>query len=169
MRTVIVNVKPVVRKRLKVIGAVPNEITDGRVSCPVNVVVTPRVREHQNRGIRTLAGELFPVGLEVILKKMAEEASTRDLVDNRPKTMEEGFAKTTAMYLTMKDDVIVRQVLAEVLEETRADDTTIKECTYGILDKNESTKIWECPYALMTTDRSDKERFTLVMSTNALR
>ena len=143
-RTVIVNVKPVVRKRPKVIGAVPNEITDGRVSCPVNVVVTPRVREHQNRGIRTLAGELFPVGLEVIPTKMAEEASTGDLVDNRPKTLEEGFAKTTAMYLTTKEDVIVRpaprQVLAEVLEETRTDDTTIEECTYGILDKNESTK-----------------------------
>ena len=50
----------------------------------------------------------------------------------------------TAMYLTTKEDVIVRpaprQVLAEVLEETRTDDTTIEECTYGILDKNESTK-----------------------------
>ena len=70
MRTVIVNVKPVVRKRPKVIGAVLNEITDGRVSCPVNVVVTPRVREHQNRGIRTLAGELFPVDLRLFRKKL---------------------------------------------------------------------------------------------------
>ena len=31
-------------------------------------------------------------------------------------------------------------MLAEVLEETRTDDTTIEECTNGILDKNESTK-----------------------------
>ena len=28
----------------------------------------------------------------------------------------------------------------EVLEEIRTDDNTIKECTYGILDKNETTK-----------------------------
>ena len=140
MKTVIVNDKPIVRKQPDVIGAVPIDITDGRVSCPVNVVVTPRVREHQNRGIRTQAGELFLEGLEVIPKEMAEEASTGDL----PKNIEEVFTKTTAMNSTTKDDVIVRpaprQVLVEVLEETRTDDTTIEECTYGILDKNETTK-----------------------------
>ena len=121
-----------------------SDITDGRVSCPVNVVVNPRVSEHQNRGIRIQAGELFPEGLEVIPKEMAEEASTGDLADNLPKNIEEVFTKTTAMNSTTKDDVIVRpaprQVLLEVLEETRTDDTTIEECTYGILDTNETTK-----------------------------
>ena len=114
------------------------------VNCPVYVVVTPRVREHQNRGIGTQAGELFPEGLEVIPKEMAEEASTVDLAYNQPKNIYELFTKTTAMNSTTKDDEIVRpaprQVLVEVLEETRTDDTTIEECTYGILDENETTK-----------------------------
>ena len=108
------------------------------------MVVTPRVREHQNRGIRTQAGELFPEGLEVIPKEIAEEASTVDLAYNQPKNIYELFTKTTAMNSTTKDDEIVRpaprQVLVEVLEETRTDDTTIEECTYGILDENETTK-----------------------------
>ena len=56
----------------------------------------------------------------------------------------EVITKTTAMNATTKDDVIVRpaprQVMVEVLEETRTDENTIEECTYGILDKNETTK-----------------------------
>ena len=65
IETVIVNVKPIVGKQPDGIGAVSIDITDGRDNCPVNMVVTPRGREHQNRGIRTQAGELFPEGLEV--------------------------------------------------------------------------------------------------------
>ena len=103
------------------------------------MVVTPRVREHQNRGIRTQAGELFPEGLEVIPNEMAEEATTGDLAD-----ICEVITKTTAVNATTKDDVIVRpaprQVMVEVLEETKTDENTIEECTYGILDKNETTK-----------------------------
>ena len=144
METVIVNDKPIVCKRPNVIGAVPSEITDGRVNCPVNVVVTPRVREHQNRGNVTQAGELFPERLKVIPKEMAEEASTVDRAYKQPKNIYELFTKTTAMNSTTKDDEIVRpvprQMLVEVLEETRTDDTTIEECTYGILDENETTK-----------------------------
>ena len=69
------NVKPIVSRRPNVIVVVPSKIAEGRVNCPVNVVLTPRVREHQNRGVGTQAGELFPEGLEVVLKEMAEEDS----------------------------------------------------------------------------------------------
>ena len=135
--TAIVNVKPIVCKRPNVIVVVPSKITDGRVNCPVNVVLTPRVREHQNHGIGTQAGELFP-------EEMAEEASMGDLADNPPQNIYELFTKTTVMNSTMKDDEIVRpahrRVLVEVTEDTSTDDTTIEKCTYGILDKNESTK-----------------------------
>ena len=112
METVIVNVKPIVRKRTDGIGAVPIDITDGRDNCPVNVVVTPRGREHQNRGIRTQAGELFPEGLEVIQNEMAEEATTGDLAD-----ICEVITKTTAMNATTKDDVIVRPAPRQVMVE----------------------------------------------------
>ena len=144
MEKVVGNVKPTVRKRPDGSGAVSTDITDGRDNCPVNVVVTPRLRERPNRGSRTQAGELFPAGLEVIPKEMAEEATTGDLADNLPKNICEVITKTTATNATTKDEVIVRpeprQVLVEVLEETRTDDNTIKECTYGILDQNETIK-----------------------------
>ena len=160
METVIVNVKPIVRKRPDGIGAVPIDIADGRDNCPVNVVVTPRGREHQNRGIRTQVGELFPEGLEVIPNEMAEEATMGDLADicevitshisaKSPIVASSAISfgitsKTTSMNATTKDDVIVRpaprQVMVEVLEETKTDENTIAECTYGILDKNETTK-----------------------------
>ena len=133
------NVKPIVGKQPDGIGAVSIDITDGRDNCPVNVVVTPRGREHQNRGIRTQAGELFPERLEVIPNEMAEEVTTGDLADRC-----EVITKTTAMKATTKDDVIIRpaprQVRVDVLEETRTDENTVEECTYGILDKNETTK-----------------------------
>ena len=48
------------------------------------------------------------------------------------------------MKATTKDDVIIRpaprQVRVEVLEETRTNENTVEECTYGILDKYETTK-----------------------------
>ena len=108
METVIGNVKPIVRKRPDRIGAVSTDITDGRDNCPVNGVVTPRVREHPNRGSRTQAGELFPAGLEVVPKDMAEEATTGDLADNLHKNICEVITKTTATNATTKDDVMVR-------------------------------------------------------------
>ena len=124
--TVIVKVKPIVGKQPDGIGAVSIDLTDGRDNCPVNVVVTPRGREHQNRGTRTQAGELFPEGLKVIPNEMAEEATTGDLTD-----ICEVITKTTAMNATTKDEVIVRsapqQVMVEVLEETRTDENTVKE------------------------------------------
>ena len=70
---------------------------------------------------------------------MAEEVTTGDLADRC-----EVITKTTAMKATTKDDVIIRpaprQVRVEVLEETRTDENTVEECTYGIFDKNETTK-----------------------------
>ena len=138
IETVLVNVKPIVGKQPDGIGAVSIDITDGRDNCPVNVAVTPRGREHQNRGIRTQAGELFPERLEVIPNEMAEEVTTGDLADS------EVIKKMTAMNATTKDDVIIRpaprQVRVDVLEETRTDENTVEECTYGILYKNETTK-----------------------------
>ena len=103
------------------------------------MVITPRGREHQNRGTRTQAGELFPEDIRVIPNEMAEEATTGDLTD-----ICEVITKTTAMNATTKDEVIVRSaprlVMVEVLEETRTYENTVEECTYGILDKNETTK-----------------------------
>ena len=49
------------------------------------------------------------------------------------------------MKATTKDDVIIRPaprlVRVEVLEETRTNQNTVEECTYGIVDKNEMTKL----------------------------
>ena len=70
---------------------------------------------------------------------MAQEVTTGDLADRC-----EVITKTTAMKATTKDDVIIRpetrQVRVDVLEETRTYENTVEECTYGILDKNETTK-----------------------------
>ena len=70
---------------------------------------------------------------------MAEEASTGDLTEIR-----EVITQTTATNATMKGDLIVksvpRQVMVEVLEETRTDENTIEEYKYDILDRNETTK-----------------------------
>ena len=144
METAIVNVQPIVCKRPNVNVVVPSKITDRRVNCPANVVLTPRVREHQNRGIGTHAGELFPEGLEVVPEEMAEEASTGDLADNQPHNIYELFTKTTVRNSTTIYDEIIRpaprRVLVEVTEDTSTDDTTIEKCTYEILDKNETTK-----------------------------
>ena len=116
------------------IGAVSIDIADGWDNCLVNVLVTPRGREHQNRGIRTQAGELFPARREVIPNEMAEEVTTGDLTDRC-----EVITKTTVMNANTKDDVIIRpaprQVRVDLLEETRTDENTVEECTYDILDK----------------------------------
>ena len=140
IETVKVNVKPIVEKQADRIGAVSIDMTDGRDNCLVNVVVAPRGRERQNRGIRTQAEELCPERLEVIPNEMAEEVTTGDLADRC-----EIVTKTTAMKATTKDDVIIRPaprlIKVEVLEETRTNEITVEECTYGNLDKHETTKL----------------------------
>ena len=56
----------------------------------------------------------------------------------------EVITQTTATNATMKGDLIVksvpRQVMVEVLEESKTDENTIEEYTCDILDKNETTK-----------------------------
>ena len=97
------NVKPIVEKQPDRVRAVSIDMTDGRDNCPVNVLVTPRGRERQNRGISTQAGELVPERLEVIPNEMAEEVTTGDLADRC-----DVVTNTTAMKATTKDDVIIR-------------------------------------------------------------
>ena len=104
METAIVSVKPVGCKRPNVIVVVPSKITDRRVNCPVNVVLTPRVRVHESPGIGTQARELFPEGLEVVPEEMAEAASMGDLADNQPQNVYELCTKTTVMNLTTDYD-----------------------------------------------------------------
>ena len=160
METAIVSVKPVGCKRPNVNVVIPSKITDRRVNCPVNVVLTPRVRVHESPGIGTQAGELFPEGLEVVPEEMAETASMGDLADNQPQNVYELCTKTTVMNLTTDYDESERQaprrVLVEVMEEASTDDTTIEKCTNNVLDKNEttnrkvSTEMLEIPQQLVT-------------------
>ena len=124
-------------------AVVPSKITDRWANCPVNVVLTPRVRVHKSLGIGTQAGELFPEGLEVVPEEMAEEASTGDLADNQPQNVDELYTKTTVMNLTTYYDEserpAPRRMLVEVTEEASTDDSTIDKCMYEVLDKNETT------------------------------
>ena len=154
------SVKPVGCKRPNVNVVIPSKITDRRVNCPVNVVLTPRVRVHESPGIGTQAGELFPEGLEVVPEEMAETASTGDLADNQPQNVYELCTKTTVMNLTTDYDEserpAPRRVLVEVTEEASTDDATIEKCTNDVLDKNEttnrkvSTEMLEIPQQLVT-------------------
>ena len=160
METAIVSVKPVGCKRPNVNVVIPSKITDRRVNCPVNVVLTPRVRVHESPGIGTQARELFPEGLEVFPEEMAETASTGDLADNQPQNVYELCTKTTVINLTTDYDEskrpAPRRVLVEVTEEASTDDTTIEKCTNDVLDKNEttnrkvSTEMLEIPQQLVT-------------------
>ena len=160
METAIVSVKPVGCKRPNVNVVIPSKITDRRVNCPINVVLTPRLRVHESPGIGTQAGELFPEGLEVVPEEMAETASTGDLADNQPQNVYELCTKTTVMNLTTDYDEserpATRRVLVEVTEEASTDDTTIAKCTNDVLDKNEttnrkvSTEMLEIPQQLVT-------------------
>ena len=124
-------------------AVVPSKITDWWANCPVNVVLTPRVRVHESLGIGTQAGELFPEGLEVVPEEMAEEASTGNLADNQPQNVDELYTKTTVMNLTTDYDEserpAPRRMLVEVTEEASTVDSTIEKCTYEVLDKNETT------------------------------
>ena len=122
METAIVSVKPVGCKRPNVNVVIPSKLTDRRVNCTVNVVLTPRVRVHESPGIGTKAGELFPEGLEVVPEEMAETASTGDLADNQPQQL---CTKTTVMNLTTdyveSKRPAPRRVLVEVTEEARCE------------------------------------------------
>ena len=160
MESAIASGKPAVCKRPNVIVVVPSKITDRRVNCPVNVVLTPQVMVHKSLGIGTQAGELFPEELEVVPEEMAEEASMGDLADNQPLNVYELYTKTTVTNLPTDYDQIERpaprRVLVEVAEEASTEDTTIEKCMYEVMDKNEtterkvSTELLEVPQQLVT-------------------
>ena len=134
------DVKPIVKKRPYRLGVISLDRSDGRDDCPVNMVLTPRGRERQNRGTRTQAGKLFPERLEVIPNEMAEEVTIGSLADRC-----EVATKTTTMKAITKDVVIIRPapplLRVEVLEDTRTNENTVEECTYGNLVKDETTKL----------------------------
>ena len=138
--TVIVDVKPIVKKQLDRLEVESIDRTDGRDNCLVNMVLTPRERERQYSGIRTQAGELVPESREGIPNEMAEEVTTGGLADGC-----EVVTKTTAMKVMTKDDVIIRPVprllSIEVVEETRRNENTFEEYTDGHLVKDETTKL----------------------------
>ena len=138
------SVKLAVCKRPNVIVVVPSKTTDRRVNCPVNVVLTPQVEVHKSLCVGTQAGELFPEEPEVIPAEMAEEASTGDMADNQPLSVNQLFTMTTVTILATDYDEIERpaprRVLVEVAEEAGTDDTTIEKCMYEVLDNNETTE-----------------------------
>ena len=131
------SIKPAVCRRPNVIVVVPSKTTDRRANCPVNVVLTPQVEGTQ-------AGELFPEEPEVIPAEMAEEASTGDMTDNQPLSVNQLVTMTTVTILATDYDEVERPVpwrmLVEVAEEAGTNDTTIEKCMYEVLDNNETTE-----------------------------
>ena len=81
--------------------------------------------------------------LEVAPAEMAEEASTGDMADNQPLSVNQLYTMTTVMFPPTDYDEIKRPAprrgLVEVAEEASTDDTTIEKCMYDVLDNNETT------------------------------
>ena len=125
------SVKPAVCRRPNVIVVVPSKTTDHRVNCPVNVVLTPQLEGTQAR-------ELFPEEPEVIPAEMAEEASTGDMTDNQPLSVNQLVTMTTVTILATDYDEIESEV--EVAEEAGTNDTMIEKCMCEVLDNNETTE-----------------------------
>ena len=75
---------------------------------------------------------------------MAEEASTGDMADIQPLSVNQLYTMTTVMSLPMDYDEIERPAprwgLVDVAEEASTDDTTIEKCMYEVLDNNETTE-----------------------------
>ena len=93
-----VSVRPAVCKRPNVTVVVPSKSTDRRVNCPVNGVLTPQVKVQESFCVGTQAGELFPEEPEVAPAEMAEEASTGDMADNQPLSVNQLHSMTTVMF-----------------------------------------------------------------------
>ena len=140
IETVIVNVKPIVKKQTDWLKKASVDRSDGRDDCPVNLVLTPRARERQNCGTRSQAVKLFPERLEIIPNEMAEEVTMGGLADGG-----EVVTNMTAMKAITKDVVVIRPapplLRVEVLENTRTNENTVEACTDGNLVKNETTKL----------------------------
>ena len=137
------SVKPAGCKRLNVIVVVPSRTTDHRVKCPINVVFTPQVNVQNSLSAETKA-ELFPGEPEVITAGMAEVASTGDMPDNQPLSVNQLNMMMTVTILPTDYDEIQRPAprrgLFEVAKEASTGDTTIEKCLYEVLDYNETTK-----------------------------
>ena len=93
------SVKPAGCKRPIVIVVVPSMTTDRRVKCPVNVVFTPQVNVQNRLSAETKAEELFPEEPEVITAGTAEVASTGDMTDNQPLSVNQLNTITTVTIL----------------------------------------------------------------------
>ena len=93
------SVKPAGCKRPNVIVVVPSMTTDRRVKCPVNVVFTPQVNVQNSLSAETKAEELFPEEPEVITAGTAEVASTGDMADNQPLSVNQLNTLTTVTIL----------------------------------------------------------------------
>ena len=123
---------------------VPRKTTDRWVNCPVNVAFTPQVKVQKSLCVGTQAGELFPEEPEVAPAEIAEEASTGDMADIQPLSVNQLYTMTTVMNLPTDYDEIERPAprrgLIEVPEEASTDDTTIEKCMYEVLDNNETTE-----------------------------
>ena len=87
---------------------------------------------------------MFPEETEVVPAEMAEEASTGDMADNEPLSVNQLYTRTTVTNVPTDYDQIERpaprRVLVEVAEEASTDDTTIEKCMYEVLDNNETTE-----------------------------
>ena len=138
------SIKPAGCKRPNVIVVVPRKTTDHRVNYPVNVVLTPQVNEQNSLCADTKPDERFPEEPEVIPAGTAEEASTGDMTDNQPLSVNQLNTMTTATILPMDYDDIKRPAprrgLVEVAKEASTGDTTIEKCLDVVLDNTEMTK-----------------------------
>ena len=90
---------------------------DYRVNCPVNGVLTPQVNVQESFCVGTQAGELFPEEPEVAPAEMAEEASTGDMADNQPLSVNQLYTMTNVMFPPTDYDEIERLAPRRVLVE----------------------------------------------------
>ena len=138
------SVNPAGCKRPNVIVVVPSMTTDRRGNCPVDAVFTPHVNVQNSLSAETKAEELVPEEPEVITAGPAEKASTGDMTDNPPLSVNQLNTMMTVTILPTDYDEIQRPAprrgLVEVAKEASTGDTTIEKCLYEVLDKNETTK-----------------------------
>ena len=108
------------------------------------MVFTPQVNVQNSLSAETKAEELFPEEPEVITAGTAEVASTGDMTDNQPLSVNQLNTMTTVTMLPTDYDEIQRPAPRrgrfEVAKEASTGDTTIEKCLYEVLDNNETTK-----------------------------
>ena len=72
------------------------------------MVLTPHVKVQKSLCVGTQAGDLFLEEPEVAPAEMAEEASTGDMADNQPLSVNQLYTMTTVMILPTDYDEIER-------------------------------------------------------------